>query len=215
MLIAMAPSAGIAGQGGSSGRPTSISGLVHEPPPTEATMVTGALVEVVGASLGDVVIRTNGEGKFTVPAVRSTGLMLEFKKAGYQTTRVAVNTSTAGGRIDVAMMPEEKDVAWSRSGSDDCADLLPPPAGVPGLREYARFAVHHDGAIVVSSAQLPFFNNDGYVYRLSPGGWVKNEVDYVLLRTPVPVRAGFVYSVTFGSDKDLCGPWSVSLRHPS
>jgi len=67
----------------------------------------------------------------------------------------------------------------------------------------------------VSAARLPFFSNEGYVYRLTANGWVKNELDYILLRSPVPVRGGFLYVVTFGGDKDLCGPWSVDLNHPN
>jgi hypothetical protein len=75
--------------------------------------------------------------------------------------------------------------------------------------------VHHDGVITVRSAQLPFFSNPGYVYRETASGWVKNEVDYVLLRSPIPVRGGFVYLITFGGEREQCGAWSIDLTHPS
>src|SRR5215207_11253341 len=89
-------------------------------------------------------------------------------------------------------------VALTRAGDDACVDLPRPPEGVPGLREYARVRIEHDGQIVVTAAQLPFTSNPGYVYRQTEKGWVANEVDYLLLRTPVPVRGGSVYIIRFG-----------------
>jgi hypothetical protein len=106
------------------------------------------------------------------------------------------------------------EVTLTRSGVDACVDLPRPPDGVPGLREYARITIQRDGQILVTAAQLPFTSNQGYVYRLTDKGWVPNEVDYVLLRTPVPVQGGFVYLITFGGGKDLCGRWSIDARHP-
>ena len=102
----------------------------------------------------------------------------------------------------------------TRSGDDACVDLPRPPEGVRGLREYARIPVERDGQIVVTAAQLPFTSNQGYVYRQTEKGWVPNEVDYLLLRTPIPVQGGFVYMITFGGGKDLCGRWSIDARHP-
>ena len=82
------------------------------------------------------------------------------------------------------------------------------PAGVRAFR------IEHDGQIVVTAAQLPFTSNPGYVYRQTEKGWVANEVDYLLLRTPIPVRGGFVYIITFGGGEDRCGRWSIDARHP-
>jgi len=113
------------------------------------------------------------------------------------------------------MLPEHQQVRLNRSGSNDCVDLARPPEGVPGVREYARFPAHHDGALVVTAAKLPFADNPGYLYQLTPEGWLKNEVDYILLREPLPVRGGFWYVVTFGGGADLCGSWSVDATHPN
>jgi hypothetical protein len=112
----------------------------------------------------------------------------------------------------VASTPAE-DVALTRSGANACEDLPRPPEGVPGLREYARISIHEDGQLVVTAAQLPFTSNQGYVYRQTESGWVPNDVDYLLLRTPVPVRGGFVYILTFGGGEDRCGRWSIDARH--
>lgn len=106
------------------------------------------------------------------------------------------------------------DVTLTRSGDDACVDLPRPPEGVRGLREYARIPVERDGQITVTAAQLPFTSNQGYVYRQTEKGWVPNEVDYLLLRTPIPVQGGFVYMITFGGGKELCGRWSIDARHP-
>lgn len=106
------------------------------------------------------------------------------------------------------------EVTLTRAGDDACVDLPRPPEGVRGLREYARIPVEHDGQIVVRAAQLPFTSNQGYVYRQTGKGWVPNEVDYLLLRTPIPVQGGFVYMITFGGGKELCGRWSIDARHP-
>ena len=192
-----------------------ISGVVHEAKPTTDVMASGVRVEVAGGELAGRVVTTGSDGRFTLPPVTAAGFELEFTKAGYQATRRRIDDLSRDTQIDVAMMPEKLDVEVKRSGANDCVDLPAPPEGVPGLREYARVAVHHDGEILVIAAHLPFFSNEGYVYRLTPSGWVKNEFDYILLRMPVPVRGGFVYSITFGGDKDLCGAWSVEATHPS
>jgi hypothetical protein len=118
-------------------------------------------------------------------------------------------SSLAGGQPNV---PDQ--VTLARAGDDSCVDLPRPPEGVPGLREYARIKIDDDGQIVVTAAQLPFTSNQGYVYRQTEKGWVPNEVDYLLLRTPIPVRGGGVYMITFGGGKDLCGRWSIDARHP-
>jgi hypothetical protein len=106
------------------------------------------------------------------------------------------------------------EVSLTRAGDDSCLDLPRPPEGVPGLREYARIPIKQDGQLVVTAAQLPFTSNQGYVYRQTETGWVANEMDYLLLRTPVPVRGGFVYIITFGGGEDRCGRWSIDARHP-
>ena len=110
--------------------------------------------------------------------------------------------------------PDADQVTLTRSGDDACVNLPRPPEGVPGLREYARVRIERDGQLVVTAAQLPFTSNQGYVYRQTEKGWVANEVDYLLLRTPVPVRGGFVYIITFGGGEDRCGRWSIDARHP-
>ena len=108
----------------------------------------------------------------------------------------------------------EEEVVIERSGQDDCVDLPRPPEGVPGLREYARFDVTHDGSVTVRSAQLPFSRNEGYLYRLTPSGWVPNESDFILIRTPLRVLGGYTYVITFGTGEDRCGRWSIEAGHP-
>jgi hypothetical protein len=122
---------------------------------------------------------------------------------------VACLSAAPGGQDNAAAV-----VTLTRSGDDACVDLPRPPEGVPGLREYARFRIEHDGQIVVTAAQLPFTSNPGYVYRQTEKGWVANDLDYLLLRTPIPVRGGFVYIITFGGGEDRCGRWSIDARHP-
>ena len=85
-------------------------------------------------------------------------MVLEFNKTGYAAARVEVERASRVA-LDVALLPEPREIVLSRSGVDACADLPAPPEGVPGLREYARLAVHHDGTIVVKAARLPFFGN--------------------------------------------------------
>jgi hypothetical protein len=43
---------------------------------------------------------------------------------------------------------------------------------------------------------------------------VANDPDYVLIRSPIPLRGGFVYVIAFGGDKDLCAAWSIDASHP-
>ena len=122
---------------------------------------------------------------------------------------------TAASMALAAGQPASDHVTLTRSGDDACVDLPRPPEGVPGLREYARVRIERDGQLVVTAAQLPFTSNQGYVYRQTEQGWVANELDHLLLRTPVPVRGGFVYILTFGGGEDRCGRWSIDARHPS
>ena len=119
---------------------------------------------------------------------------------------------TAASMALAAGQPDNDRVTLTRSGDDACIDLPRPPEGVPGLREYARVRIERDGQLVVTAAQLPFTSNQGYVYRQTENGWLANEVDYVLLRTPGPVRGGFLYIITFGGGEDRCGRWSIDAQ---
>jgi hypothetical protein len=185
-----------------------VAGVVHEAKPTEERKLAEVRVQVAGSSSAPAA--TDAEGRFTIAA--SSGAVLEFSKAGYEPARIAIRA--AGAPIDVAMMPAPRQVSVVRSGANDCSDLPAPPPGVPGIREYARFAVHLDGTVTVMAAQLPFASNPGFLYRQTPAGWVKNEFDYVLLRQPLPVLGGFWYVLTFGAGMDNCGPWSLDATHP-
>jgi hypothetical protein len=122
--------------------------------------------------------------------------------------------AAASVALAAAGQPDADQVTLTRSGDDACVDLPRPPEGVPGLREYARVRIERHGQLVVTAAQLPFTSNQGYIYRQTEKGWVANETNYVLLRTPVPVRGGFVYILTFGGGEDRCGRWSLDARHP-
>ena len=115
--------------------------------------------------------------------------------------------------LQLAAGPNAPDeVPLTRSGDDACVDLPRPPEGVRGLREYARIRVERDGQIVVTAAQLPFTSNQGYVYRQTEKGWVPNEVDDLLLRTPIPVQGGFVYMITFGGGEGTLAAAGTSTR---
>jgi hypothetical protein len=187
-----------------------LRGVVHEATPTEDRRLADVRVQISGASSGPAAT-TDAEGRFMLGA--SPGSVLEFASGGYEPARITVGE--AGAALDVAMMPVRRDVPLARSGANDCTDLPAPPPGVPGVREYARFPVHHDGTVMVSAAKLPFASNPGYLYRQTSSGWVKNEFDYVLLRQPLPVLGGFWYVLTFGEGTDRCGSWSIDATHPS
>lgn len=190
-----------------------LAGVVHESAPHERAAVADARV-TVPAGPSSAAVMTDAEGRFTLDIVATPGLVLEVAKPGYETARVVLDDASRATRLDVALKPAAGDVRLTRSGEDDCVDLPKPPTGVPGLREYARVAVHHDGILTVTAAKLPFYNNPGYVYRQKGDAWEPNESDYVLLRSPIPLLGGFVYVITFGGDKDLCGPWSIDAVHP-
>jgi hypothetical protein len=209
VLLALAVSLQLA----SSGDGVTIAGLVHEAPPTEATLLAGVRIEAHGGDLDGQVFTTQADGRFALPRARAGRFVLQFTRPGYEPARLEIQPS-AGEPLRVPMMPERGETVVSRAGSNACADLPRPPEKVPGLREYARIAVHHDGHVIVRSAQLPFPGNQGYLYRQTNDGWEKNETDYVLLRTPVPVLGGFVYSITFGGGEERCGSWSLDATHP-
>ena len=155
--------------------PVVIAGVVREAKPTEATVVDGVRIEAVAGELA-------GPVGWRGSRVQQDGIRRRARRGRAGVARCA--------RRGIA--PEPREIVLSRSGVDACADLPAPPEGVPGLREYARLAVHHDGTIVVKAARLPFFGNQGYFHKLTSDGWVRNEVDYVLVRAPVPVRGGFL-----------------------
>lgn len=187
--------------------------MIHESAPTERTAVADARIEIIEGQAVGQTVSSNGEGRAVLPLL-GLPLALAIHKSGYDSARVRVTAAPANGQLDVTMSPEVREVRIRRGGSDSCSELPAPPEGLRGLREYARIPVHHDGILTVTSAQLPFFSNPGFVYQETPGGWVKNEVDYVLLRSPIPLRGGFVYLITFGGDREQCGAWSIDLTHP-
>lgn len=209
VAVALVMSASVVG----SAQSGPIAGLVHETAPSERTIVAEARVTVSGGSSSAAAL-TNVDGRFTLDVAPAPGLVLDIAKSGYETARVTIEDVSRARQLDVSLMPMAAAVQFTRSGTNDCVDLPTPPTGVPGLREYARISVHHDGILTVTSAQLPFFNNPGYVFRQKGDGWEPNESDYVLLRSPIPLLGGFVYVITFGGDKDLCGPWSIDATHP-
>lgn len=210
-VLALLPISGAGGQPAAT-EGAAIHGLVHETKPSASTVLAGVRIEVAGGELKGQVYTTGADGRFKLPPVASGGFALQFAKPGYEAARVEV--TQASGALDIALKPEPSQVTVTRSGANACTDLPKPPDGVPGLREYARIAVHHDGQLVVRAAQLPFFGNQGYLYRRTETGWERNELDYILVRTPLPVLGGFEYVITFGGDKELCGPWSLDATHP-
>lgn len=175
-------------------------------------MLPGVRIEVLGGELNGQVFVTDEHGRFVLPKMAAGGFSLQITRPGFESRRVDLASIT--GVLNLTLKPEPGQVTLNKSGGNACTDLPRPPDGVPGLREYARIAVHHDGNLVVTAAQLPFFGNQGYVYRRTERGWEKNDVDYVLVRTPVPLRGGFVYSISFGGDKEQCGRWSLDATHP-
>ncbi|MGE3513006.1 MAG: carboxypeptidase-like regulatory domain-containing protein, partial [Vicinamibacterales bacterium] len=182
--------------------------------PTQETPVIGARIAIAGGS-ADQSTTSDSEGRFTLHVWPTAGQVLEISKDGHETAQVTLDDVTRANAVDVALKPTPGDISLTRSGDNDCVDLPPPPEGVPGLREYARIAVHNDGILRVNAAKLPFYNNPGYVYRQTDKGWEPNELDYILIRSPLPLLGGFVYVITFGGDKDLCGPWSIDATHPN
>jgi hypothetical protein len=188
--------------------------LVHEAAPTERIIIAEARIEITEGALAGQTVSSNAEGRAVLPPL-APPFSLTVHKPGYDSTTLNVSDARPGGQLDVTLTPAARDIRVQRGGANACNELPAPPEGLSGLREYARVAVHHDGIITVTSAQLPFFSNPGFVYRETSSGWVKNEVDYVLLRSPIPVQGGFVYLITFGGDREQCGPWSIDLTHPS
>jgi hypothetical protein len=190
-----------------------LAGVVHESKPTEDRKIAGVQVQVRSGEAAGTPVMSDAEGRFTLAAPLSAGAVLELTKEGYEPARVTIRETT--GPIAVAMTPTMRTLQVTRSGKNDCTELPAPPAGVPGVREYARFPAHHDGTVTVMAAQLPFASNPGFLYRQTPAGWVKNEFDYVLLRQPLPVLGGYWYVLTFGEGTDNCGPWSLDATYPS
>jgi hypothetical protein len=191
---------------------TGLTGVVHESKPTEDRKIGGVRVQVRGGEPLGAPQTTDAEGRFMLPST-APGAVIELTKDGYEPATITIRETN--GAITIAMTPTMRTMQIARSGKNDCSELPAPPAGVPGVREYARFPVHHDGSVTVMAAQLPFASNPGFLYRLTPAGWVKNEFDYVLLRQPLPVLGGFWYVLTFGEGMDNCGPWSLDATHPS
>jgi hypothetical protein len=192
---------------------SSITIVIHESAPTEATAVADARIDITDGKAAGQTFSSNEDGRTVLPPV-DLPLALAIHKSGYESARVSLTAEPPNGQLEVALSPEVGEVRVRRGGSDSCSELPAPPEGLRGLREYARLPVHHDGILTVTSAQLPFFSNPGFVYRQTATGWVKNEVDYVLLRSPIPLQGGFVYLITFGGDREQCGAWSIDLTHP-
>jgi hypothetical protein len=197
----------------------SVSGRVHEAPPTAETAIGDAQITVTGGVPGGQVFVTDDQGRFVLPPVATGNLALTFEKRGYETTRVEVRDLPRAD-LEVEMLPERRDVGLSVSGTNDCVDLPLVQfnigrAGIGG-RLYSRMPVHHDGVIRVrrDTLRLPFsIGVYGSVLRLLPSGAVEQVTSFP--DTEVPVTGGYVYLILFGGDIDLCSAWAMDATHPS
>ena len=169
----------------------------------------------------NLVVTADGTVKLRMGAMLSAllrgiaALVVAFGLSGSGHAQAISDPTQSGRSADPqATNRVEEQVVIDRSGRNDCVDLPRPPEGVPGLREYARFDVTRDGSVTVRSARLPFSRNEGFLYRLTRSGWVRNEADFILIRMPLPVLGGYTYVITFGTGEDRCGPWSIEAVHP-
>jgi hypothetical protein len=197
----------------------SVSGRVHEAPPTAETAIANAEITVTGGVLGGQVFITDDHGRFVLPPVAAGNFALTVEKRGYETTRVEVRDLPRAD-LNVGILPERREVSLSVSGTNDCVDLPLVQfnigrAGIGG-RLYSRVPVHHDGAIRIrrETLRLPFsIGVYGSVLRLLPSGEVEQVTSFP--DTDVPVTGGYVYLILFGGDVDLCSAWAMDAVHPS
>jgi hypothetical protein len=197
----------------------SVSGRVHEAPPTAETAIGDAHITVMGGVLGGRVFVTDDQGRFVLPPVAMGNFALTFEKRGYETTRIEVRDLPRTG-LDVGILPERREVGLSVSGTNDCVDLPLVQFNIgdagTGGRLYSRMPVHHDGVIRVrrETLRLPFsIGVYGSVLRLLPSGAVEQVNSFP--NTDVPVTGGYVYLILFGGDVDLCSAWAMDATHPS
>src|SRR5262245_2325077 len=102
------------------------------------------------------------------------------------------NVVVAGARVEVVGGELDRQVFSTRSNG---TFELPPVGSLPLVLEIKK---------------------DGFeTSRISVKDLASDTRWDILIRSAVPLRGGFLYVVTFGGDKDLCGPWSVDLGHPN
>jgi hypothetical protein len=98
-----------------------LSGVVTETPPTVSTPVVNATVEIASGSNRGQVVKTDGNGSYTM-----TGVWGEFdillSRIGYESTRVHAAARSSVNRLDVRMMPDDQPTTTVFAGGL-CADF--------------------------------------------------------------------------------------------
>ena len=128
-------------------RRRTVSGIVHESFPTEATAIRGARVSATEASGSVQSVVTDAEGRFTLVDV-STNARLAVEAPGYESAAVAQDPGSAS--LSVALVPALREVRES-------FDYITPrqTAHIPQHRFHV--AVHHAGELraeFTNSSQL-------------------------------------------------------------
>jgi hypothetical protein len=118
--------------------PFSISGVIHESPPTQNVAVAGARVEIQGGPENDKTATTDDFGRFTLE-VEAAGLTLVATKAGYEPASAVIASLPLERPIEVGLRPTFREVV-------DTFEL--PMGGTPVREAVFSIPVHHSGTMV-------------------------------------------------------------------
>lgn len=81
-----------------------LSGVVTETPPTQTTVVVGALVRVVAGAVQGAAVTSDSQGRYALPSL-SGDVNLEVSREGYATRTVQVTVPSDGSSVNLQIGP--------------------------------------------------------------------------------------------------------------
>ena len=135
-----------------------LRGSVSEAPPTEATAIAGATVEIVDGPDAGKTQTTDGSGAFTFTGLRQAGFTVRARAANFEERSVGV-TLTSDLTRSFQLKPVFRVITSSRTDTVSGGDE-PCPDGFDACKTFS-LSIHHDGEL---SASCTWSDRDTWIW---------------------------------------------------
>jgi len=191
--------------------PRALSGTIHEAPPTEQTVISGAHIEVVSGANRGTAATTDGSGHYTLPNLWGE-FDVELKRDGFSSRTVHVAMTDDASPVDVPMLPAPRTLTEGGNVVGCVYCRAPFNVTVP---------VHNAGEIaIVDVGFTGFEEGDSFRFQVWQDSQLLAEtvVERAFPRNTVALRVGVsggaVYQIR-GIAEGASGLYAISFSHPN